>query len=242
MTVGSDSALATSECVAEGAYVQLEISDTGRGMTPEEQARVFDPFFTTKVTGTHGLGLVGVKGIVQRLHGTIRLSSTPGKGTTFQILLPCEAIPADRNPSPIAISPEKTPGIGQITILVVEDEAPLREAVSKMLRKKGLSVIQASDGSLALDVIRAHKDHIDVLLLDITLPGASSREIYAEAKRLRPDLPVIVTSAKSEEMAAAALATGMERFLRKPFSFVELLDTIRELLSSRARTKGVATH
>ena len=81
-------------------------------------------------------------------------------------------------------------------------------------------------------MIRAHKDDIDVLLLDITLPGASSREIYEEAKRLRPDLPVIVTSAKSKEMAAASLATEIERFLRKPFSLGDLIDIIRETLSS----------
>ena len=77
-----------------------------------------------------------------------------------------------------------------------------------MLRKKGLSVLEASDGSAALDVIRAQKDDIDVLLMDITLPGASSREVYEEAKRLRPDLPVIVTSANSEEIAAALVGHG----------------------------------
>ena len=112
----------------------------------------------------------------------------------------------------------------------MDDEDLLRQAVSKMLRKKGLSVIEASDGSGALDVIRAQNDHIDVLLLDVTLPGASSREVYEEAKRLRPGMPVIVTSAKTEEMAAASLATSIERFLRKPFRLADLLDMIREVL------------
>jgi signal transduction histidine kinase len=80
----------TSDRIAVGDYVQLEVFDTGRGMTPEVKARVFDAFFTTKLTGRHGLGLVTVQGIVARLHGTIVLSSSPGKGSTFQILLPCE--------------------------------------------------------------------------------------------------------------------------------------------------------
>jgi PAS domain S-box-containing protein len=89
VTVGPDSSLAISGSNAEGDYVQLEFSDTGRGMSPEVQARVFDAFFTTKPSGSHGLGLAVVQGIVQRLHGTIQLSSAVGKGTTFQILLPC---------------------------------------------------------------------------------------------------------------------------------------------------------
>ena len=136
-----------------------------------------------------------------------------------------------RQPRAVAL-PERDASHPGSQILVVEDEDLLRQAVSKMLRKKGLSVLEASDGSAALDVIRARKDEIDVLLLDITLPGASSREVYEEARRLRPDLPVIVTSAKSEEMAAASLATGIERFLRKPFSLGHLTDMIRQILDS----------
>ena len=118
--------------------------------------------------------------------------------------------------------------------MVVEDEDLLRQGVSKMLRKKGFSVIEAGDGSTALNVIRARKDDIDVLLLDITLPGASSRDVYEEAKRLRPDLPVIVTSAKSEGMAATLLGTGIQRFLLKPFSLGDLIKMIREINSFRA--------
>ena len=106
----------------------------------------------------------------------------------------------------------------------MDDEDPLRQAISKILRKQGLSVIEATDGSGALDVIRTEKVHLDLLLLDVTLPPASSREIYEEAKCLRPGLPVIVASAKTEEMAAAALATRMNRFLRKPYRLVELLE------------------
>jgi len=120
----------------------------------------------------------------------------------------------------------------------VDDEDPLRQAVSKMLRKQGLSVIEATD--VALDVIRTEKVHLDLLLLDVTLPGASSREIYEEAKYLRPGLPVIVASAKTEEMAAAALATRMNRFLRKPYRLVELLSAIRDVLPAEPR-QGLVT-
>jgi two-component system cell cycle sensor histidine kinase/response regulator CckA len=101
-----------------------------------------------------------------------------------------------------------------------------------MLRKKGFSVIEARDGSAALDLIREHKDHIEVVLLDITLSGASSREVFKEAKRLRPDVTVIVTSAYNEEAAVASLAARVEHFIRKPYSLDDVLSTIREILSS----------
>jgi len=231
VTVSRDSPLVASEHLAEGDYVQLEVSDTGRGMTADTQARVFDPFFTTKLAG-HGLGLAVVQGIVRSLGGAIRLVSALGKGTMFQILLPCVEPAVQATGSTVSRAEKKEVRSGEVTILVVEDEGPLRLAASKMLRKRGLSVIEASDGSAALDLIRAHKDHIDVLLLDITLPGASSREVFEEAKRLRPDMAVIVTSAYSKEMAAASLAGRVERFIRKPFMLGDLIDVIREAISS----------
>jgi two-component system cell cycle sensor histidine kinase/response regulator CckA len=232
VTIPRDSPLAAAERLADGEYLQLEVTDTGRGMTPAMQARVFDPFFTTKVTGSHGQGLVVVQRIVRSLNGAIRLLSAPGKGATFRILLSAENNTFQTTRGTIPRAGEEAFASREATILVVDDEALLRQAVSKMLRKKGLSVIEASDGFGALDVIRARKDHIDVLLLDVTLPGASSREVYEEAKRLRPGMPVIVTSAKAEEMAAASLATSVERFLRKPFRLGELLETIWEVLPS----------
>jgi DNA-binding NtrC family response regulator len=120
----------------------------------------------------------------------------------------------------------------EATILVVEDEDPLREAVSKMLRKTGLSVIEARDGSAAMDLIRAHKNHINLLFLDITLPGTSSRAVFEEAKRLRPDMTVIVTSAYSEDMAAESLAGRGEGFIRKPFQLSDLVALLRNVLSA----------
>jgi PAS domain S-box-containing protein len=230
VTAGSDSSLANSEHTAAGDYVQLDVSDTGRGMTPEVQAKAFDPLFTTKPTGSHGHGLAVVKRIVELHHGTIRVSTEPGKGTTFQIALPCEQHMVEPTHS-LTGAKDNTLALMRATIVVVEDEHLLRQGISKMLQRNGLSVVEASDGTAALDVVRTQKDNIDVLLLDITLPGASSREVYEEAKRLRPDLPVIVTSAKSKEIAAASLATNVERFLRKPFSLTDLIEMIRQILS-----------
>jgi two-component system cell cycle sensor histidine kinase/response regulator CckA len=101
-----------------------------------------------------------------------------------------------------------------------------------MLRKKGFSVIEASDGTAALHLIQAHKENIHLVLLDVTLPGASSRKVIEEIKRLRPNLPVIVTSANNEETAAAALGGRVDRFIRKPFGLDQLVGLIDESISS----------
>jgi signal transduction histidine kinase/CheY-like chemotaxis protein len=231
VTVSRDSPVAASEHLAEGNYLQLEVSDTGRGMTPEVQAKVFDPFFTTKLAG-HGLGLAVVQGIVRSHSGTIRLVSAPGKGTIFQILLPCAEESAQVSRSTISSAEEETLGSPGATILFVEDEDLIRHAASKMLRKKGFSVIEASDGTAALHLMQAHKEDIHLVLLDVTLPGASSREVIEEIKRLRPDLPVIVTSANNEETATAALGGRVDRFIRKPFGLDQLIGLIHESISS----------
>lgn len=215
------------EGLAEGEYVQLEVSDTGCGMSPETQARVFDPFFSTK-SGGRGLGLAMVHGIVKGLGGAINLVSEPGRGTTFQILLPCAGTTlsaSDRRAADIGQpAPQSQAGV----VLVVEDEDLLRQAVSMMLAKRGFSVIEARNGSAALDAIRCRQNPIHVLFLDITIPGASAREVLQEARRLRPEMKVIVTSAYPEEMAATSLQSSIEHFIRKPYrvhDVVRLIDS-----------------
>ena len=231
VTMGEDSSVTAAGDLAKGDYVELQVSDTGRGMAAETQAQVFDPFFTTKHEG-HGLGLAVVQGIVRSLGGEIRIVSALGQGSTFQILLPCTERTAQPARRTISREPRKEFPSRNATVLVVEDEDLLRQGVSKILQKTGSSVIEAMDGSAALNLIRAHQDDIDILLLDITLPGASSRKVFEEAKRLRPGMKVIATSAYSEEMAAATLAGKADRFLRKPYRLADLVDSIRELLSS----------
>jgi PAS domain S-box-containing protein len=214
-----------SERIAAGEYVQLDVSDTGRGMSPEIQARVFDPFFSTKSPG-RGLGLALVQGIVRRLEGAIHLESEPGFGTHVQLYLPCAGTGSTVNPGHIPESGQAGQTSRATTVLVVEDEAELRQAVSKMLGKSGFSVIEAPDGTAALDVIQGRKNSIDVLLLDITLPGAPGREVLKEARRLRPEMRVVVTSAYPEEAAAAYLESTIEHFIRKPYRFKDLVRLI----------------
>jgi PAS domain S-box-containing protein len=226
VTVGRDSSVEVREALTEGDYLQVQVSDSGAGMPPEIQTRVFDPFFTTKPKG-HGLGLAAVQGIVRGLRGAIQLASAPGKGTTFQILLPCAETTAGAPSKPTPRTAEGDRILGA-TILVVEDEDKLRQAVSKMMRKLSYSVIEASDGSAALDAIRALDERMDVLLLDLSIPG-SSRQVFDEARRLRPGMRVIVTSAYGEETVAASVPGGAEHFIRKPYRLHELLDVIQML-------------
>jgi CheY-like chemotaxis protein len=215
----------------EGDYMLLEVSDTGCGMTPEMQAQVFDPFFTTKFAG-HGLGLAIVDGIVRGLRGTIRLNSEPGKGTTFQILLPCAESRAEGDGHVISGLDEKlAPPFQHATVLLVEDEAPLRRAVMKMLRNTGFEVFEVADGSSAIDLLRANGGNIDLILLDMTIPGAPSSEVVAEAAKVRPDIRVVLTSAYSQEMIAGAMnAPQIGGFIRKPFQLSDLVKKLQNTL------------
>jgi two-component system cell cycle sensor histidine kinase/response regulator CckA len=220
---------ASSEGLADGDYVQVEVSDTGRGMSKETQAKVFEPFFSTKSAG-RGLGLAVVHGIVGRLGGTIRVASEPGNGSVFQVILPCvQGGGAVAGVRPRCKGTLESSSTG--TILVVEDEDALRQAGSTMLRRAGFSVIETADGSAALEAIRKQEAHIDALLLDISLPGVPSHEVLAEARLLRPEMKVIATSAYTEERASSLLRMPVDRFLQKPFRLADLVQMIRQTLA-----------
>jgi two-component system cell cycle sensor histidine kinase/response regulator CckA len=221
----------------EADYLQLEITDTGCGMSPEIRAKVFDPFFTTKASG-HGLGLSVVDGIVRDFGGAIHVSSEPGQGATFRVMLPCAKTAANA----AAIAAGKVAGANipalvrttcteQSTVLVVEDEDTLRHGVVRALRREGFLVLEASNGSAAIDLLRAHDAKLDVMLLDITLPGASCDEILAASAQTRPDIKVVLTSAYGEEVVAPLRPVSqVSAFIRKPFKLADLVQTLRSAL------------
>jgi CheY-like chemotaxis protein len=212
-----------------GDYLTLTVSDTGCGMTEEMKARVFDPFFSTKFAG-RGMGLAVVQGIVRDHGGAINVISTPDEGSTFEIFLPCgEATPSSQVADTRSSGDETRNAHG--VVLVVEDEDILRLAVSKMLRKNGIRVLEAIDGHSALELLRTHAGKIDVMLLDVTLPGVPSRDIFKEAWKIRPDLKTIITSAYSRETVDVTFAgLPVERFIRKPFRLDDLMDLLQEAL------------
>ena len=232
VTLDHDTDAWASDCLPPGEYVELEVSDTGIGMSLETKSRVFDPFFTTKSAG-RGLGLAVVHGIVRNLNGAIRVISELKNGATFQILLPC-AEAADR------ASDDEVAGISEVlapsqeaTVLVVEDEHPLRLAVAKMLGKAGFKVLQVDNGSAAIEILRGNAGEIDAILLDMTIPGALSQDVFAEAVRVRPNIKIILTSAYSGETARRVLnGPQICGFVRKPFQLGHLVQMLRRVLAS----------
>lgn len=223
---------AIKKTVAAGDYVQLEVSDTGCGMSAETQAKIFDPFFTTKFSG-RGLGLAVVQGIVRSLHGAIQVASEAGKGTAFEVLLPCAKPGAQPGDTRVFRLDESASPAPRATILLVEDEEPLRIAIAKMLRKWGLEAFEAASGSDAIDLLRTKSGEIDLMLLDLTIPGASSEEVLAEAAVAQPKLKVVLTSAYSEEAARPMMGVPLVcGFIRKPFKIADLAQQLRSVLVS----------
>jgi PAS domain S-box-containing protein len=232
ITLGPNSAGITTKDLTEGDYIQLEVSDTGGGMSHEIRARIFDPFFSTKSAG-RGLGLPVIHGIVQGLHGAISVESEVGKGTTFQILIPSAGAGTRLTCDAIAGKEQEVHRSSEGTVLLVEDEAQLRSAVKKMLGKAGFTVFDAGDGSEAIELLRSKAAGIDLLILDISLPGRSSHEVLREAVDRWPQIKVVLASAYDEEMAKASLTASQVRgFVRKPYQVSTLLSTIRNALSS----------
>ena len=214
--------LATSS--THGNYAYLEVADSGCGMSAETQAKIFDPFFTTKFTG-RGLGLASVLGIVRGHHGVLNLDSTPGKGTTFKVLFPCLSGTALLDE---AKKPEVKPWQAKGRVLVVDDEASVRGAASMILRKLGFEVEMAVDGLEALKIYKAEPDRFTMVLLDLTMPNLDGKQTFAELRKVRPAVRVVLMSGFNQDEAFLQGADGASvGFIQKPFEFGSLAQAVR---------------
>ncbi|GEM_PF-1116670 len=213
-----------------GRWVRIQISDTGCGMSQIVVQHVFEPFFTTKGAGKGtGLGLSTVYGIIQQNHGTIQVTSSPGSGTTFEILLPASSESEEAKP---AASPGGSLR-GTETILVAEDEAGVRELVCETLQEYGYTVLQAADGSEALRVMEAH-GRIDALLTDVIMPVMGGPELVKRVRSLAPGTKVIYMSGYTDDtLALYGLPQPGTAFLQKPFAPAALAEKLRQVLTSR---------
>ncbi len=216
------------EDVPEGRYVFLEVSDTGCGMDRETQQRIFEPFFTTKFTG-RGLGMSAVLGIVRGHHGTLKLYSEPGRGTTFKMLLPISA----REVEDRAATGGDTGWQGEGTILIVDDEETIREAAAMMVEELGFSTLTAVDGEDAVACYRAHREEIVAVLLDMTMPRLDGKGCFRELRRIDRDVRVILSSGYNEQEATSHFAgKGLAGFVQKPYRPESLARILREVLAT----------
>jgi PAS domain S-box-containing protein len=221
---------ATQHAVVDpGPYVMLTVSDTGCGMDAATQARIFEPFFTTKTQGRGtGLGLATVYGVVKQSGGYVWVYSEVGQGTTFKIYLPMVQAPAEKT-TPEKIVSGHEPGTE--TVLLVEDEQSVRELVSEYLKARGYKVLDAIDGTQALEIAAAHAGKIQLLITDVVMPRVSGRELAARLASSRPDLKVLYISGYTDDSVFrhGVLQGGMA-FLQKPFNLKALAGKIREVL------------
>ena len=217
-----------SDQLAEGPYVYLEVTDTGQGMDVATVGRIFDPFFTTKFAG-RGLGLAAVLGIVRGHHGTVRVYSEPGQGTTFKVLIPCSARATAGRPAPLP-SPPPVAMDEEITVLVVDDDDIARTLARELLEHFGCRVMTAEDGTEGVRVVREHGEQIDVVLLDMTMPRMSGAETFAEMRKVRANIRVVLTSGYNEQDAVERFAgKGLAGFIQKPYLPEALVNKLRSV-------------
>ena len=215
-----------------GAYVRLSVSDTGDGMSAEVQAHLFEPFFTTKQPGKGtGLGLAMVYGIMEQSGGFIAVESAPGQGSTFELYFPRVEGAA---PEPAPACDIRTDLRGAETILLVEDEYPIRKLARAVLQQYGYTVLDAPDGLRALEVAGRLHEPVHLLITDVIMPLMTGETLARRLAEVRPDTRVLYMSGYPDAtiMEAGVLASG-RNFLKKPFSSLDLVRMVRTALDAR---------
>jgi hypothetical protein len=213
-----------------GNYVVLSVSDTGSGMLPEVKARLFEPFFSTREFGKGaGLGLASMYGIVLQSGGGVSVQSEPGKGTTFQVFLPCVQ-PEDASVPAVVPRKDIESLRGTETILLVEDHGPLLELAREFLSGLGYQLLPTNLPLKALEISSRYTHKIDLLLTDVLMPGMNGHELAQQLKTQRPEMKVLYVSGFADRAFEDSDSSGPEAFMEKPYEFDELARKIREIL------------
>jgi len=230
--IGADHPLVERyDVIVPDDYVLVEVSDTGCGIPKDNLNKIFEPFFTTKEVGQGtGLGLATVYGIVKQTGGFVFVESEVGKGTTFLLFLKAHGHVAgevtEQKPS-IEVVKDLT---GKGTILVVEDEDPVRLFACRALSNKGYHVLEASSGEAGLEILLNGREKVDLLISDVIMPSMDGPTLVKEARKELPDLPVIFVSGYAEDVFRKNLETEEFQFLPKPFTLNELAEHVKAIL------------
>ncbi|MBV8801167.1 MAG: response regulator [Alphaproteobacteria bacterium] len=215
-----------------GDYVEICVSDNGSGMTEEVRHKAFEPFFTTKEVGKgSGLGLSQVLGFAKQSSGGVRIHSEPGHGTSVHIYLPRAKVAAAEAAAPPEGPREMTAGG---TVLLVDDDRPVREVTAAMLRDMGFSVLEAGSGGAALDIVERERG-IDLVVMDFAMPGMNGAELARQTKTRRPNLPVLFVTGFADRAAIAGV--DEDHILGKPFTDRDLARKVKCALARRAFAK-----
>ena len=213
--------------MAPGDYLELSVADTGTGMEPEVMKRAFDPFFSTKGVGKGtGLGLSQVFGFARRMGGTVRMDSRPGQGTTVRLYLRRVDESAPRAGTPAAAAAARPVLTGPV--LVVDDDANVREVIVGLLEDLGFETLNAADGPAGLAVVRTSPPAL--LVADFAMPGMNGARLAREARTLAPGLPVVFVTGYADTDAIEEAAGHEAVILRKPFQPEELLSAMAKAL------------
>nr|WP_298718037.1 ATP-binding protein [uncultured Steroidobacter sp.] len=215
-----------------GWYLRISVEDTGTGIPPELIERVFEPFFTTKGHGEGtGLGLSVVHGIVRGHRGAIRVHSKPGTGTVFDLYFPAAERPAEQAAKPA--TPSAAPAGRGEHVLYVDDEDQLVDLVTRMMERMGYNVTGMTRPTEAIDAVRADPERFDLVLTDLGMPGMSGMDLAEELLRIRPDLPIIITSGYIRaDDARRAEQIGVRDVVMKPNTVAEIGQLIRDRLDA----------